>query len=312
MSLSGEIRSRPARPAELHEVAQGVFVYVQPDGGWCQSNAGILVGRDSVAVVDTAATEWRARHLRATIESITPITPNFVVNTHHHGDHTAGNFVFTPAATVIGHDLARAQVIEKGLGLTRVWPDTDWGELVVSPPTLTFADRLTLHVGETVVELQHLGPAHTTNDIVAWLPEQKVLFAGDIALSGCTPFFFMGSLLGSLRAIRKLRRLDAKTVVCGHGAVCGPEVFDVNEAYVQWVFKLAGKGLEAGLDPLDVALETDLGEFAGLLDPERLVANLHRGYDELKGNPPGRHLSSAPVFDQMRTYNGGAELTCLV
>ncbi|ONI76474.1 MBL fold metallo-hydrolase [Actinosynnema sp. ALI-1.44] len=295
---------------ELHEVAEGVFAYVQPDGGWCLNNAGILVGADAVTLVDTAATEQRARNLRSAIATVTPLPPRIVVNTHHHGDHTGGNFVFTPSATVVAHAATRTQVLEKGLGLTKVWPDTHWGELVVSPPTLTFTDRMTLHQGDMVVELRHIGPAHTTNDVFVWLPAQRVLFTGDLVMSGCTPFFFMGSLLGSLRAVRALRRLGAKTVVCGHGPVCGPEVFDVNETYLRWVHQLARDGLAAGLDPLTLAMRTDLGEFAALLDPERLVANLHRAYDELQGNPPGRYLSSAPVFEQMRVYNGGP-LTCL-
>lgn len=311
MSTSGHTRPRTRSRAELHEVADGVFAYIQPDGGWCVSNAGIVVGRDAVTVIDTAATESRARRLRDTIRAITPAVPRTVVNTHHHGDHTAGNFVFAPGATVVAHELARTEMIDKGLGLTRVWPDTDWGDLTVSPPTLTFADRLTIHVDETAIELRHVGPAHTTNDVIAWLPERKVLFAGDIVMAGCTPFFFMGSVTGSLRAVRALRALGAEQVVCGHGPVCGPEVFDATEAYLRWVHRLALAGLAAGLAPLDLARQADLGEFAELLDAERIVANLHRAYDELRGNPPGRHLASAPVFDQMRTYNGGQPLTCL-
>jgi cyclase len=287
------------------EVADGVFAYVQPDGGWCVSNAGILIGREALTLIDTAATERRARALRATAGRLSGAPVRTIVNTHHHGDHTFGNAMFSPGATVVGHERTRQEMAARGLSLRSVWPQVEWGAVDVVLPSVTFTDRLTLHVDDYPVELLHVGPAHTTNDVVAWLPTQRVLFAGDVLMSGCTPFILMGSLQGALNALQRLRALDPRTVVCGHGTVCGPEVITRTESYLRWIGELARAGRDAGRTPLEVARDTGLGAFADLLDPERLVANLHRAYAELDGAEPGAYLASGPVFTQMSAYLNG-------
>jgi cyclase len=293
----------------LEEVADGVHVYLQPDGSWCLSNSGALVGPRSVLLIDTASTAPRARALRAALRAVTSLPVQTLVNTHHHGDHTYGNFVFG-AATIVGHALAREEIIAAGLQLKLIWPQVEWGDIEIVPPSVTFTDRLTLYAGELEVQLIHVGPAHTTNDVVAWIPDRGVLFAGDIVFNGQTPFCLMGSIAGSLEAIGTLRALGATTVVSGHGAVAGPEVFDANAAYLRWIQDSARPALAAGLSPLDAARETSLGEFAGLLDPERLVGNLHRAYAEEQGAAHGAALDVASIFREMAEYNGGAMPAC--
>ena len=108
--------------------------------------------------------------------------------------------------------------------------------------TLTFADTLTLHAGELEVQLIYVGPAHTTNDVVAWIPSRGILFAGDVVMSGVTPFCLQGSISGSLAAVERLRALDANTVVAGHGPVGGPEILDGTESYLRWLSGVAKAG----------------------------------------------------------------------
>ncbi|QFZ18802.1 MBL fold metallo-hydrolase [Saccharothrix syringae] len=297
--------------AALVEVAEDVYAYTQLPGGWCVSNAGVVAGSDGVLVVDTLATEHRARRLRAAVDGLRAGPRRTVVNTHHHGDHNFGNRVFGPGAAIVAHEAARTEMAATGLALTGLWPDVAWGEVAVTLPTTTFADRLTVHVGGRAVRLLHVGPAHTTNDVVAWLPEDRVLFAGDVVLSGATPFSLMGSVAGTLAAIERLRDLGARTVVCGHGPVAGPEVFDENAAYLRWVQRLAADGVAAGLRPLEVAAEAGPGEFGHLLDPERVVGNLHRAYAEVEGGPLGRPLDVVSVFGEMVAHNDGRLPTCL-
>ncbi len=293
----------------LQEIADGIHVYLQPDGSWCLSNAGVLVGPGSVLLIDTASTQARAQALRAAVGSLTSRPARTLVNTHHHGDHTHGNFVF-PEATIVAHALARDEIIAAGLQLKLVWPDVEWGDIEIVPPDVTFTDRLTLYAGDLEVQLRSVGPAHTTNDIVAWIPERGVLFAGDVVFNGGTPFCLMGSIAGCLEAIDIMRGLGAATVVSGHGEVAGPEVFDVNAEYLRWIQRTASTALAAGLSPLEAAREASLGDFAGLLDPERIVGNLHRACAEARGEPRGTPLDIVSIFMEMAEYNGGPMPAC--
>lgn len=301
----------PARPASarpapsLDRVADGVYAYTQPEGGWCLNNAGLIAGSGRTVLVDTAATEARARALRTAVERIAPDGPDIVVNTHFHGDHTFGNGQFTPRATIVAHEGTRADSEEAGLGICELWPDVAWGETPLTLPTLTFRDALTVHAGDLTVELLHLGPAHTANDVIAWVPERSVLFAGDLVWSGVTPFVLMGSFAGTWSALDRMRELAPTTVVPGHGPVGGTELLDATESYLRWVWQLAEEGERKGLTPMETASGADPGEFAALIDSERLVANLHRAFAELRGTPPGSRIDVLASFREMAEFNGG-------
>lgn len=295
---------RPGAAGSLRPVAEGVYAFVQPDGGWCLNNAGLVASRGLTVLVDTAATEARTRRLREQVERVVPGGPDFVVNTHFHGDHTFGNGQFADRAVIVAHEGTRADTAEAGLGLRQLWPDVEWGATPLTLPTVTFRDALTLHAEDLRVELIQVGPAHTASDVVAWVPERSVLFTGDVVWSQVTPYVLMGSVSGSLRALERLRALRPTTVVPGHGPVGGPELIDATEAYLRHLQELAEDGRRAGRTPLETARAADLGPFATLVDPERLVGNLHRAWAELDGLPPGARLDVGASFREMVAFHG--------
>lgn len=294
----------------VQEIADGIYAYLQPDGGWCLNNAGIIVGNSSTALIDTAATEQRALQLHSAVMDLSPRRPNVVVNTHFHGDHTYGNFVFAQDAMIVAHEDTRADMAAAGLHMQGLWPNVGWGTIEVALPNLTIRESSTIYVGDIRAELLTFGPAHTRSDIVVWLPESRVLFTGDLVMSGVTPFLTMGSLSGSLEAVRLLRELDAATFVTGHGPVTDASVLDVTEDYLRWVEQLAHAGIAAGMSPLETARETDLGAYADLLDSERLVGNLHRAYAEAGGAAPGAALDVGAIFGDIIAFHGKLP-TCL-
>ncbi|WP_329446370.1 MBL fold metallo-hydrolase [Streptomyces sp. NBC_01426] len=294
----------------LVQPATGVHAYVQPDGGWCLNNAGFVSDGGRTLLVDTAATRRRALALREAVASTGVPMPRTVVNTHHHGDHTYGNGVFAPEALILGHDNARAEQLAAGHQLEMIWPTTDFGAVEIVPPDLTYNDRTTLHVGDIEVRIIHPGVAHTTGDSLVWLPGQRVVFTGDLVFAGGTPFLAMGSLSGSLRAMELLRSLDAETVVPGHGPLTDPSAYEDTERYLRHVAELALEGRAKGLTPLETALGADLGEFAAWRESERLVANLHRAYAELAGEPEGAPLDIVAVLRDMTVMNGGTAILC--
>jgi cyclase len=300
-------------PPRVEEVSEGVFAYIQPDGSWWINNTGFLVGPRGVISVDSCSTERRTLAYRRAIAEVTDRPVSTLINTHHHGDHTFGNSAF-PGATIVGHELTREAILAEGIPeyLNLAWTEVEWGAIEACPPFLTYADGVTLHAGDLRCEVRHVGtPAHTTNDSIVWIPERSLLFSGDLVFNGGTPFVLMGSVSGSIRALGELRALGAETIVPGHGGVCGPEAIDFVLGYLRFVQRTAEAAKSAGLTPLEAARETDLGPYAGLLDPERLVGNLHRARAELDGAEPGAPIDLTAAILDMITYNGGKPLTCL-
>ncbi|CAL9331104.1 Hydroxyacylglutathione hydrolase [Streptomyces sp. enrichment culture] len=297
--------------AHVQEVSENIYAYVQPDGSWWINNTGFLVGRRGVVSVDACSTESRTRAYLAAIGAITDRPVRTLINTHHHGDHTFGNYLFG-GSTIVAHDGVRRSLLEWGKPRSApYWTEVDWGDIELEPPFLTFRDEVTVYVDDLPCQVRYIGtPAHTTNDSVLWIPERRLLFSGDLLFNGGTPFLLQGSISGALRAVETLRALNPETIVPGHGPVCGPEVIERVGAYLHFVQDLARRGHEAGLTPLDAARETDLGAFRELLDPERLVGNLHRAYAEVNGAAPGARIDQAAALNDMITYNGGKPLSC--
>ena len=310
MSTSGAPQHGELPPPKVEDLGDGIFAYIQLDGSWGLNNTGFLVGSDAVTVIDTCFTERRTRTFLDAIRRVTTLPLRTLINTHHHGDHTHGNYLL-PTATIIGHELCRQETIASGHAAAALFPGVDWGTIEIAPPFVTIQERLNLYVDDLKVELKHVGPAHTTNDVIAWIPQRKVLFTGDVIFNGGTPFAAMGSVAGWLEALEMLRALEPETIVPGHGPLCGPKVIDEVADYLRFVQETARKGLEAGLTPIQTAQQTDLGRFSHWLDQERLVANLHRAYSELHGEPPGAPLPLANVMLDMVAYNGGKMPRCL-
>ncbi len=304
----------PLDPPRVEEVADGVFAYVQPDGTWWINNTGFIIGDDGIVLIDTCSTELRTRRFLDHVRERSTAPVRIVVNTHHHGDHTHGNYLTHPAA-IVAHDRCRDEMIATGIQTYEGIfgdPPPDWGNLELAPPLLTFSELMRVHNGDKAMELHYIGgPAHTTNDIVAWLPEQRTLFSGDLVFNGGTPFVLMGSVAGALAAIERLRQFDADVIVPGHGPVCDPAVLDRLGAYYEFVQSVAEDALNSEVGPLDAARDTDLGEFTELTDAERIVGNLHRAMFELSGAEPGAPIDLAAAIGDMIAYNGGRPLRCL-
>jgi len=296
---------------EVSQISVGIYAYLQPDGSWYLNNTGFLVDSSGVISIDATSTERRTRAYLDAIAQVTSQPVRTLVNTHHHGDHTHGNYLFA-GATIIGHEQTRAAMMNTLMPPPPgIWTEVDWGHLEPAPPFLTYTDGVTLWSGDLCCEVRYVGtPAHTTNDSIVYIPDRSVVFAGDLLFNGGTPFALMGSVSGWIEVLETvLRPLGARTLVPGHGPVCGPEAIDDVLAYLRFVQDLAREAKAAGLSPLQAAREADLGKFKDLLDSERIVGNLHRAYLECDGGQPGAPLDLAQALADMMAYHGGP-LTC--
>lgn len=295
----------------LESLGGGFHAYIQPEGGWGLNNAGVFAGRRETVLIDTCFTERRGRHLRDAVTSLSDRPVNTIINTHHHGDHTYGNYLF-PEATILAHHACRDRMLSTGLDTCSLFPGVDWGELEISEPTVTFADEITLHLDESTAAVRHAGrAAHTAEDLYVWIPDRGLLYTGDLVFNRGTPFVLMGSVPGLISTLNELAALDAEVVVPGHGAIGDSGLIQPQIDYLELVWEAARDGFQAGRTPLETARRTDLGAYAAWLDAERLPANIHRAYSELRGEEPGIVLEMAPIVADMVAFNDDEPLHSL-
>lgn len=290
-------------------IADGVHAWIQPDGSWWVNNAGAIAGPDGVVLIDTCATRRRTERFLAAVAAVTGDSPiRVAVNTHLHGDHTYGNAVLSESTVLVGHEKTREGLLADVIlsSALPIWsPAPDWGVTRVRPPTVVLRDELTLFTGSRRIELRHPGyPAHTPGDVVAWLPEERVLFAGDLLFHRVTPLIMMGSVLGAMRSLGWIAEFGAEVVVPGHGAVITraelPDMLAGVDRYYRLVADTAKHGIADGKTPLQAA-DRDLGEFADWPDPERIVLNLHRAYADATGTP----FDLLAAMSDAVTWHGG-------
>jgi cyclase len=304
----------------LHEVAAGTHAYLQPDGGWGWSNAGLVVDGEATLLVDTLFDLKLTADMLDTMRRAVPAAAAIgtVVNTHANGDHCWGNQLLRDAE-IIG---SRACAEEMGglppallAALAMSPPEGPQGDLVrtmfgafdftgieVVPPTTTFDGELSLQVGDTAVELIEVGPAHTQGDVIVHVPSQGVVYTGDILFNGGHPIVWAGPVANWMAACDRIIALDAPTVVPGHGAVCGPDEVRAQRDYFAFLTDEVRPRAEAGMTPMDAARDIDLGPYAGMTERERLVANVAAVFRDLGMPAPA---DAATLLQEMAAYGAG-------
>ena len=289
----------------LHEVADRVWAWMLPDGGFGWSNAGLVVGDGASLLVDTLFDLPLTREMLDAMKPITdraPITDALI--THSNGDHTHGNELLDRSVRVIAAKgtaeeiahgmapemLAMAQTADLGPVATPYLRERfgpfDFSGITLRNADQTFDDQLTIDVGGREVRLLNLGPAHTAADSVVHVPDAGVLFAGDLLFIGCTPIVWAGPIANWVAACDAMIALDAPTVVPGHGPITDPDGIRGVRGYLVHVADQAEAAYRKGLSFVEAADRMDLGEYASWLDAERIVINVYQRYRELDPGTP--------------------------
>lgn len=288
-------------PMELRQITRDVYACLQPDRGLGWSNSG-FIDRGGGLVVDTFWDLPRTRRLIETYARVRKEPARRIVNTHHNGDHCWGNQLF-PDAEIIGHRLCaaafgkeRPEVLEAirrsgGSGdpalraFAAALADYDFSGIELTPPTVVFDERMELDLDGRPVHLVYVGPAHTIGDVIVHLPEDHVVFTGDILFRLCTPIGWEGTFARWIAALDHIIALAPDVVVPGHGPLCGVEGPREMKAYLAYVREEARSGFDAGLTPVETAKRIDLGPYAGWTEPERIVFSVARAYREFRDEP---------------------------
>jgi 2-keto-4-pentenoate hydratase/2-oxohepta-3-ene-1,7-dioic acid hydratase in catechol pathway len=299
----------------LHEVADKVWAWTLPDGGYGWSNAGLVAGDGASLLVDTLFDLALTREMLAAMQPITdgaPITDALI--THANGDHTHGNQLLDASVRIIAAKdtaeeiahgmppelLAMTQTGNLGPVATRYARERfghfDFSGIDLRNADETFDRDLTIDVGGRRIDLLNLGPAHTAADSVVHVPDAGVLFGGDLLFIGCTPIVWAGPIANWIAACDAMIALDAPIVVPGHGPVTDPDGIRAVRGYLAHVDEQAEAAYRRGLSWAEAADTIDLGEYATWLDAERVVVNVYQRYRELDPDTPQQEVMALLVM----------------
>jgi len=287
----------------LHETGNAIYAYLQPDGGWGWSNAGLIVDDGSSLLVDTLFDAVLTREMldvMADASGVTAEAIDTVVNTHANGDHTHGNGLCTKAEVIASEASARemesftpammqsfmdsAETLgEAGDYLKDVFGPFDFASVAEKLPTKTFSDELRLNVGAKSIHLLEVGPAHTRGDVLVHVPEDRTIFTGDILFIEGTPLMWAGPVANWIRACDRIIGLDPEVIVPGHGPITDVAGVAQVKAYLQYIEGEARARFDAGLSVREAALDIALGDFDRWIDAERIAINVDTLYREFSG-----------------------------
>lgn len=288
----------------LKDIGNGLYAWLQPDGGWGWSNAGLIRDGDASLLVDTLFDMALTREMLDAMADATGISADkigTIVNTHANGDHCHGNGC-CPQAEIIASEASAKEMAEvppamlaqfKKMGaqlgpaggyFADIFGPFDFENVDERTPTQTFSGTLDLKVGDKAVKLIEVGPAHTGGDVLVHVPGDKAVFTGDILFIDGTPLMWAGPVANWIRACETIIAMDVDVIVPGHGPVTDKAGVRRVVEYLAFVDREARGRFDAGLSVREAALDIALGDYASWGDAERIAVNVDSLYREYRGD----------------------------
>jgi glyoxylase-like metal-dependent hydrolase (beta-lactamase superfamily II) len=245
--------------AGLTKITEGVYSYVDVKHATAQNsfgaNAGIVIGKDGIVVIDTLISAKEAKKFIKDIRAVSDKPIKYVVNTHMHLDHTFGNceFVKLGASIIASADGKREMksyaepALKKASAYGLSEKDLEGTEICY--PSLTFEKKMEIDLGDRTVELIYPGRSHTKGSILIFVPDQKVLFAGDILFTNYHPNLIYADIDGWVKALDFILAMDGARIVPGHGPVSSRKDVEDMKNYLV-LFDKKAKELTAKSDDL--------------------------------------------------------------
>jgi len=276
------------------EIGDGLYAFTAEG----DPNSGVIIGDDSVMVIEAQATPRLANKVIEEIRKVTDKPISHLVLTHYHAVRVLGASAYG-APEIIMSDAARAMVVERG--------QEDWdSEFQRFPrlfeghesipgltyPTTTFSDTMTVYLGNRRVDIMHLGRAHTAGDAVIWVPDAEVMFTGDIVEYHSACYCGDGHFADWGDTLENIAMFDPESIAPGRGnALVGREMvaaalestLDFVESTYRPAAKVAAKGgsLKEAWDAVRAECDEKFGDFA--IYEHCLPFNVARAYDEARG-----------------------------
>jgi len=322
--LPGQLNTLPPRPMKVVEVAPRVYAGIQVAPGTVAFSNMFYVASGPGLVGDTLLDVRRTQQMVDLFRARGgPWPPKYLVNTHGDSDHIWGNQLFK-GSEIIAHksvaasmkpsdpkqfilavvDQSPPKVVRDFIGTAK---EFDLRDVVVTPPTRLLGDgeSLDLDLGGVPAHLEHVGPTHKEGDVFIFLPQEKVLFAGDLVFNGLTPHI-TGSYAKALATYHKLEALAPRVVVPGHGDVTTGEQLVKTRKYFEMVYAIAKRSHERGLSALEAAKQADIGEYANWAMPGQIMLTLdvlYREFEPNKAAPEGdAFIKSIAQAEEVEQY----------
>ena len=251
------------------KVTDGLYVLM---GGPAQGNIAVSVGNDGVFLVDSMYAQMHQKIVDA-VRALSPLPIRYVVNTHLHGDHTAGNAAMAKlGAVIVSHENMRTRMA-----------DAQGAPAAGTLPILTYSDRLTLHFNGEEILIYHPAPAHTDGDSIVYFRKANVVHVGDIPASLRYPNIGVndgGTVDGMMAAARQLMKVvkpDTK-IIPGHlGPIVGFKEIEQQLTMFAAVRDRIAAAIKAGKTEAEVVAskptrDFDEGRMGGAITPDRFVS----------------------------------------
>ena len=306
----------------LSDLGNNIYCYLQPDGGWGWSNAGLIADGDESLIVDTLFDEDLTLEMLDSMKKAEPKGMKNIralINSHSNGDHCNGNNcvdteeVISSEATLeeMSHESPEMmaallkQAPEMGtLGkyFLECFGTFNFEGVTKRLPNTTFTGQTQRQVGDKIVELIEVGPAHTNGDVLVHVPTDKVVFTGDILFIEGHPILWAGPVKNWINACDRIISMEVDFVVPGHGPVTDNRGVKAVRDYLAYIDTESRERFESGMSALEAAKEIDLDLFSTWGDGERIAVNVNSLYREYKGEEKREEITL--LFQQMAELSG--------
>jgi glyoxylase-like metal-dependent hydrolase (beta-lactamase superfamily II) len=324
VTLIFAVATRPAEQSlfDLVEVADGVYAAIALPTYKLNGNAAVIINDDDVVVVDTHSKPSAARALIKQIGQITSKPIRYVINSHFHYDHARGNQAYTapeyPDATLIASEETRRNLIaieskrlqtelaqmpavltelEKThagsgdpaslqlLQEARAYYE-EMKTMAIVLPTLTFEKGMTLHKETRDIRLLFLGRAHTSSDVIVYLPQEKIAITSDL-LTQWVPGMGDGYANEWTATLDALAKLEIDHIIVGHGGVAGKELIAVLRGYISDMIAFVRTAVADGLSPElteDTVFQQISTKYADRFPPEDFEFRVRRNIKKINAD----------------------------
>jgi len=291
----------------LHGLGNGHYAWLMPDGSWGWSNAGLVEDGGETLLVDTLFDVKLTAEMLEAMRKAVPAAAKIgaLVNTHANGDHFFGNQLLEGHRIIASKAAAEDMTLRppaqyatwqkqwQTMGVAgKFWYEVmgrhfDFQGIRLELPNETFSGEMRMKVGAKEVRLIEVGPAHTRGDVIVYVPQDRVVYTGDMLFNSAHPAIWAGPVANWIKACERMLSWNLDVVVPGHGALTDKSGIREFKSYLEYVRAESKKCFDKGMDFVQAADAISLDPWAHFAEDERMYINVYACYREFRAEMSG-------------------------